>query len=115
MWFCKDIAINDADNFRTLDLLVSLFIGSINDVKNITTDEPDNLLDKVKHKIQLFDGQQTRFIYEELEAEGKIITIQGLSGTGKTELLMHKLKDLYVKMRMLFLALLVLIKFYLES
>lgn len=97
MWFCKDIAINDADNFRTLDLLVSLFIGSINDVKNITTDEPDNLLDKVKHKIQLFDGQQTRFIYEELEAEGKIITIQGLSGTGKTELLMHKLKDLYVK------------------
>ena len=27
MWFCKDIAINDADDFRTLDLLVSLFIG----------------------------------------------------------------------------------------
>ena len=96
-WFCEDIAINDADDFRTLDLLVSLFIGSINDVKNITTEEPDNLLDKVKHKIQLFDGQQTRFIYEELEAEGQRITIQGLSGTGKTELLMHKLKDLYVK------------------
>lgn len=96
-WFCKDIAINDISDFRTLDLLVSLFIGSINDVKNITIEEPDNLLDKVKHKIQLFDGQQTRFIYEELEAEGKRITIQGLSGTGKTELLMHKLKDLYVK------------------
>lgn len=96
-WFCEDIAINDADDFRTLDLLVSLFIGSINDVKNITTEEPDNLLDKVKQKIQLFDGQQTRFIYEELEAEGQRITIQGLSGTGKTELLMHKLKDLYVK------------------
>lgn len=29
MWFCKDIAINDADDFRTLDLLVSLFIGNI--------------------------------------------------------------------------------------
>lgn len=96
-WFCKDIVINNIDDFRTLDLLVSLFIGSINDVKNITTEEPDNLLDKVKQKIQLFDGQQTRFIYEELEAEGKRITIQGLSGTGKTELLMHKLKDLYVK------------------
>lgn len=96
-WFCEEIAINDTNDFRTLDLLVSLFIGSINDVKNITTEEPDNLLDKVKHKIQLFDGQQTRFIYEELEAEGKRITIQGLSGTGKTELLMHKLKDLYVK------------------
>lgn len=96
-WFCKDIAITDTGDFRTLDLLVSLFIGSINDAKNITTEEPDNLLDKVKHKIQLFDGQQTRFIYEELEAESKRITIQGLSGTGKTELLMHKLKDLYVK------------------
>ena len=35
-WFCKDIAIADADDFRILDLLVSLFIGSINDVKNIT-------------------------------------------------------------------------------
>ena len=96
-WFCEDITINDADDFRTLDLLVSLFIGSINDVKNINTEVPDNLFDKVKNKIQLFDGQQTRFIYEELEAEGQRITIQGLSGTGKTELLMHKLKDLYVK------------------
>ena len=96
-WFECELAIADSGDYRTLDLLVSLFIGSINDVKNITTEEPDNLLDKVKHKIQLFDGQQTRFIYEELEAEGKRITIQGLSGTGKTELLMHKLKDLYVK------------------
>ena len=96
-WFDKEIAIKDADDFRTLDLLISLFIGSVNDVKCITTEEPDNILDKVKHKIQLFDGQQTRFIYEELEAEGTLITIQGLSGTGKTELLMHKLKDLYVK------------------
>lgn len=96
-WFDQELIIEDVEDYRTLDLLVSLFIGSINDVKNITTEEPDNLLDKVKHKIQLFDGQQTRFIYEELEAEGKRITIQGLSGTGKTELLMHKLKDLYVK------------------
>lgn len=96
-WFCNEIYINDSNDFRTLDLLVSLFIGSINDVKNITIEEPNNILDKVKHKIQLFDGQQTRFIYEELDAEGKQITIQGLSGTGKTELLMHKLKDLYVK------------------
>lgn len=96
-WFNSRIAIDDPNDFRTLDLLVSLFIGSINDVSNITTEEPNNILDKVKHKIQLFDGQQTRFIYEELEAESHRITIQGLSGTGKTELLMHKLKDLYIK------------------
>lgn len=96
-WFNDEITLTDACDFRTLDLLISLFIGSVNDIRCITTEEPDNILDKVKHKIQLFDGQQTRFIYEELEAEGKMITIQGLSGTGKTELLMHKLKDLYVK------------------
>lgn len=96
-WFCEDISIKGVEDFRTLDLLVSLFIGSINDVKSITTEEPDNILDKVKRKILLFDGQQTRFIFEELEAEGKRITIQGLSGTGKTELLMHKLRDLYLK------------------
>lgn len=96
-WFNEEIAINEVEDFRTLDLLISLFIGSINEVDSITTDEPDNILDKVKHKILLFDGQQTRFIFEELEAEGKRITIQGLSGTGKTELLMHKLRDLYLK------------------
>lgn len=96
-WFNDEITLTDDSDFRTLDLLISLFIGSVNDIRCITTEEPDNILDKVKHKIQLFDGQQTRFIYEELEAEGKMITIQGLSGTGKTELLMHKLKDLYVK------------------
>ena len=96
-WFKDDIAIDEADDYRTLDLLLSLFIGSINDINTISTDEPDNILDKVKNKILLFDGQQTRFIYEELEAEGKRITIQGLSGTGKTELLMHKLRDLYLR------------------
>lgn len=96
-WFDEDVVVKDSDEFRTLDLIVSLFIGSINDVNSITTEEPENILDKVKNKILLFDGQQTRFIFEELEAEGKRITIQGLSGTGKTELLMHKLRDLYLK------------------
>ena len=96
-WFNEDIVIKEADDFRALDLLVSLFIGSINDIKTIEVEEPNNILDKVKNKILLFDGQQTRFIYEELDAEGKRITIQGLSGTGKTELLMHKLRDLYLR------------------
>ncbi|MCS6751396.1 AAA family ATPase, partial [Proteus mirabilis] len=47
----------------------------------------------VKHNIILFDGEQTRFIYKQLP--NKRISIQGLSGTGKTELLMHKLKEIY--------------------
>lgn len=94
-WYNKDIALT-RNLYRKQDLLISLFIGSINDVKDIDNIEPIDLLEKVKHKIQLFDGQQTRFIYEELRTEGKRITIQGLSGTGKTELLLHKLKELYV-------------------
>lgn len=95
-WFTEDISLHKTIH-RKQDLLISLFIGSINDVSCITNEEPSDLLEKVKHKIQLFDGQQTRFVYEELETEGKRITIQGLSGTGKTELLLHKLKELYVK------------------
>ena len=47
----------------------------------------------MRNNIILFDGQQTRFIYQEFPK--KSISIQGLSGTGKTELLLHKLKELY--------------------
>lgn len=56
-WFCNNIAVEDANDYRISDLLVSLFIGSINDANSITADEPDNMLDKVKHKILLFDGK----------------------------------------------------------
>lgn len=86
----------DSCYFRTLDILISLFIGSINDAKRISVDDPDNILDKVKKKIQLFDTDQSRFIYDDINPTQKIVRIQGLSGTGKTELLLHKLKDLYV-------------------
>lgn len=81
---------------RTLDILISLFIGSINDAQRVSTVSPTNILDKVKKKIQLFDSDQTRFIYDDINTDQKIVRIQGLSGTGKTELLLHKLKDLYV-------------------
>tara|TARA_R110001583_G_scaffold136457_1_gene288306 strand:+ start:3319 stop:5349 length:2031 start_codon:yes stop_codon:yes gene_type:complete len=76
------------------ELLISLVTGSINDISRVKETIPENILDKIKQKIQLFDGEQTRFIYQE-NAESTI-TIQGLSGTGKTELLLHKLKDIYV-------------------
>lgn len=76
------------------ELLISLLTGSINDIDKVKASIPSNLLEKIKQKIQLFDGDQTRFVYKDLEQE--LITIQGLSGTGKTELLLHKLKDLYV-------------------
>lgn len=90
-------SITDPKFKRKQELLLSLFIGSINDIEKIgDLDISDSLLDKVKHKIQLFDTQQTRFIYQELNTDNKRITIQGMSGTGKTELLLHKCKDLYI-------------------
>lgn len=88
--YVEDVAIR-----RKLELVISLFIGSINDITNVSLEEPKEILDKVKHKIQLFDGDQTNFIYGSLDK--KVVTIQGLSGTGKTELLLHKLKELYTE------------------
>lgn len=83
------------ENIRKIDLLISLFIGSINSIDKIGIDEPRTLLDKVKRKIVLFDGQQSRFIYG--VPKHKRVTIQGLAGTGKTELLLNKLKEIYTK------------------
>lgn len=80
---------------RNGEFIISLLTGSINDVNRIGEGCPELLLDKIKRKIILFDGDQTKFIYQ--EPDRKRITIQGLAGTGKTELLLHKLKDLYIK------------------
>ena len=80
---------------RKVDLLISLLTGSINDIDKIGAAEPVSLLEKVKKKIILFDGEQTRFIYKNYKVK-KMVSVQGLSGTGKTELLLHKLKELYV-------------------
>lgn len=85
--------IEDVNTQRKLELLISLLIGSVNDVKNIKIEEPKTLLQKVKNRIILFDGEQTRFIYQDIK--NKNIFIQGLSGSGKTELLLHKLKEIY--------------------
>lgn len=80
---------------RKVDLLISLLIGSINDIEKVGIDYPETILDKVKQKIVLFDGMQSRFIYEPIDE--KIVKIQGLAGTGKTELLLHKLRRNYVE------------------
>lgn len=88
---CKII---DPTQKRISELLISLLIGSINSIDKVGINEPQSLLDKVKQKIVLFDSDQTRFIFEKIEKDR--ITIQGLAGTGKTELLLHKLKELYL-------------------
>jgi len=90
----EKLAITEESDKKKIDLLISLFIGSINDIERVKESVPITTLDKVKQKIQLFDGDQTRFVYQ--NPDKKRIKIQGLSGTGKTELLLHKLKDLYI-------------------
>lgn len=79
---------------RIAELIITLLIGSINDIKAIGVEQPETALEKIRKNILLFDADQTRFIYKDLEQ--KMILIQGLSGTGKTELLLHKLKEIYV-------------------
>jgi superfamily I DNA and RNA helicase len=93
--FLNRHAITDSNLKRKVELLISLLIGSINDIKKVGVDTPETLLEKVKKNIILFDGDQTRFIYKDFQK--KTVSIQGLSGTGKTELLLHKLKELYIK------------------
>lgn len=90
----NECALSDPLLQKKSDLLISLLTGSINDIERVKDGIPDNKLDKVKQKIQIFDGDQTRFIYN--VPDQKRTTIQGLSGTGKTELLLHKLKDIYL-------------------
>ena len=87
----------DEESIRNAALLISLIISSINDINLVKEELPNTLLDKVKQKIVLFDGLQSQFIYSSNDDvhRKKRTKIQGLSGTGKTELLLHKLKELY--------------------
>lgn len=90
--------LTDDRDKRIIDVFISLILGCYNDASKIEIDCGDNLLDKIKNKILLFDCNQTRFLYSDPpKKDDKITYIQGLAGTGKTELLLHKLKNLYLK------------------
>lgn len=89
----KENEITGDELIRRGDIIISLATGSINEAERLGVGVPDNILDQIKRKIILFDGEQTKFIFD--EPKKKRITIQGLAGTGKTELLLHKIKELY--------------------
>ena len=93
--FLAEYRLETKEKERKGEFLISLLTGSINNIEKTGVDYPETILEKIKRKIILFDGDQTRFIYD--EPKQKKITIQGLAGTGKTELLLHKIKELYVK------------------
>lgn len=88
----ESLKIEKPSEKRVADLITSLVVGSINDISNIDL-EANTLLDIVKSKIVLFDTDQTSFVFK--TGPGKKLVIQGLAGSGKTELLLHKLKEIY--------------------
>lgn len=85
----------DYNEKRNVDLLISLITENINDIERIGMEDPSTRLEKIKQNIILFDGDQTKFIHE--DTGRKVTRIQGLAGTGKTELLLHKLRKLYIE------------------
>ena len=56
----EQFRLSNSKEKRISELLISLLTGSINQIDEINLEEPDTLLDKVKQKIVLFDGEQTR-------------------------------------------------------
>ncbi|MFB4404481.1 DEAD/DEAH box helicase [Pseudomonas inefficax] len=86
--------VDSTSEKRVVDLLTSLVVGSINDVSKINL-QAEALLDTVKSKIILFDTDQTSFVFK--NGANKRFVIQGLAGSGKTELLLHKIKEIYSK------------------
>ncbi|QQZ09629.1 DEAD/DEAH box helicase [Heyndrickxia vini] len=93
--FLMENQLDDLNKKRQIELLISLLIGSINSIEKIGQGLPETILEKVKRNIVLFDGDQTRFIFKKINH--RRVTIQGLAGTGKTELLLHKIKELYTE------------------
>jgi superfamily I DNA and RNA helicase len=90
-----DFKVFDFKKKRKIKILISLIIDSQNEAERICNlNETDSILEKVKKRIRLFDAEQTRFLYNEPDNK-KVITIQGLSGSGKTELLLHKIKRFF--------------------
>lgn len=91
--------IKDKEQQRKIDLISSLCIGSINELKNFDKSllgKPSlSTLESIKNRIILFDTDQTKFIYEN-KKDKKIIRVQGLAGSGKTELLLHKIRQIFV-------------------
>lgn len=93
--FLDTFEVEDFQQNRNIKILISLFTGSINEADRVGGVTPSNNLENIKKNIILFDTDQTRFIFNKIEK--KRISIQGLAGTGKTELLLHKLKELYLE------------------
>ena len=96
-----DYKIKNLEDKKRSEIVISLLLGSINDPEKITDLVPKGIIEKVKQRIVIFDAYQLKFLYNEAllyntSSSKKRVIVQGLSGTGKTELLFHKLRELYL-------------------
>ncbi len=103
--FSEPISYNDFDTFKVnlenlsetelpkVKALVGLYLGNVNTITNKVLEPTQDLLEATKRNIMLFDSNQSDFIFN--EPNHRRITIQGLAGSGKTELLLHKLRTIY--------------------
>ena len=101
----KRIRIVSNEMSRKGEFIISLLTGSINDIEKTGIAYPETILEKIKRKIVLFDGEQTRFIYD--EPHEKRITIQGLAGTVRQNFCCIRLKKyihIMMRLRLLLLA-----------
>jgi superfamily I DNA and RNA helicase len=91
--FLKVNKVSDKVERHNIELITSLISGSINDI-NVVGNLAETRLEKVRNSIVLFDGDQSRCLYDK-STRCKVVSIRGLAGTGKTQLLLNKLTLLY--------------------
>lgn len=87
--------INEKDGVRFINYLISLAIGSQVPSNSISLEKSINILESIKNKIIIYDTSQKQFLHNKYDQ--KKLVIQGLAGTGKTELLIQKIKDIYIE------------------
>lgn len=85
----------DYENKRRIKALRSILTQSINDSKEVNNSNISKL-DIVKNYIKNYDKEQLNFIHYTTTGN-KTIRIQGIAGSGKTFLLLHRLIREYIK------------------
>lgn len=89
----------EGKEFEYAEIMSSLIKGSINDhdrIENLL--QADDFISKAKNRIISFDTNQTRFIFPTTDdkTHNKKEAVQGMAGSGKTEMLLHRLRTIYM-------------------
>lgn len=88
----------DGTKLEYAEIMSSLIKGSINDQQKINNLlSKQDFITKARNRIISFDTNQTKFIFPtNLENDTKREVVQGMAGSGKTEMLLHRLRTLYI-------------------